>query len=419
MPANCCPGGGLERKHDSATRPERLDFLKARFRVGSAGQLKLTIMRKLSRAVTILGPLSLGAALLTACSTGPGNLRIHEVTLSGGANERLAWVYGTLSGGSSSVKLGGAAVDLRAQVQDALATPGSLSVNGQATYKVSTPATTPKLSVTRTAAGLFNVTPANGAALSAVYYTDGKSWWKLNGVSGTTSAQSWAGLRGAGQLTDDEGDALGRALAGQGSLAVAVLSETLQPLAAEPKPTEWRGTALYILPGIQTVPDATTGTTGSVTMNPNSSDGTFGSPVPAPTAPSTPLTPASSGFSEVARGTNATVQTFTVQAATTSAQLQAIYALAYGRQTGMPTPISLNNETAVAVFMGQRNTGGYSVNVLRAVPSGNTLTVTVSLKSPQPGMLTTQALTSPWVLVKVPGVYSTVTVVDSEGKPLR
>ncbi|WP_135227583.1 protease complex subunit PrcB family protein [Deinococcus fonticola] len=374
-----------------------------------------TVKSRLSLAV-----MALGTALLAGCTaTGPSNLRVHEVALSGGANQRIAWVYGTLSGPSSSLKLNGNTLEVRPQVQDDLSTPGSLSVNGKATYQVNTASSAQKLSVTRDASGRFNVTAMNSASLLAVYYTDGTNWWKLNGLSGPVGAVPTSGLRGAGQLTDDEGDALARALDGQGSLAVAVLNENPTPLSVEPKPTEHRMTSLYVLPGIRTT---TGGTTGTVTMNPDSSNtgssntgsSNTGSSNTGNSRPSGPA----AGFTEVARGANARVDDPTVRIATTTAELGEIYRLAYGNQSSPPTPTPLNNETAVAVFIGQRTTGGYGVRVERVVASGGTLNVTVAIQAPQAGMITTQALTSPWVLVKVPGLFTQVNVVDTAGQPL-
>lgn len=354
-------------------------------------------MRVPSKGRVASGLMLVGTGLLVGCSmNGPSNLKIHEVALSGGTNERIVWVYGSLTGGRGSVKLGDTAVDLRPQVEDTLATPGSLSVNGKATYRLATASTDQKISVMRDTAGMFTISPMNGVSVAAVYYTDGQSWSKLTSTFGRTSASPSEGLRGAGQLTDDEGDALGRALRGQGALAVAVLNEPAPTLAVEPTPTESRRTALYVLPGVQTVSaSSSTGTTGTVTMTPNASN-----------------------FTELARGTNATASDFAVMTATTPAQLRNLYAVAYGRQTSQPAAPALGNETVVAIFMGQRSSGGYGVDVNSVNASSGTLTLTVTLKTPGAGLLTTQALTSPWVMVKVPGTYSVVRVVDSSGKTL-
>ncbi|SMB91366.1 protease complex subunit PrcB family protein [Deinococcus hopiensis] len=351
---------------------------------------------------TLTAALALSAALLSGCSmTGSGQLRVHEALLYGGTQERIAWIYGNMgSGTASSVKLGGAALDLRAQVQDRLAVPGTLSVNGKATYRLPTSALPPKLSLVRDTAGLFDVNFSHG--VQAIYYTDGRTWTRLNGTSGRgVRGTGVTGLRDAGRLTVDEAEALGSALLGQGPLAVAVLNEGEVPdgpLTVEPAPSEYRRTALYVLPGILTV-----SALGGVT-----------SPAPTPT-PGGRVS-----FSQVASGTNASVTEADVQVATTQAAARALLGLAYGRQTGIPSvPTLSGNETLVGVFLGQRSTGGYSVGVTDVSAQGGILTVTVSLQAPGAGSITTQALTTPWTVIRVPGIYRDVRVVDPQGRPVR
>ncbi len=358
---------------------------------------------------SLLTLVGLSAALLTACNgQGPSNLKVHEVALYGGTQQRVVWVYGSLgSSGSSSVKLGGAAVELRPQVPDALALPGTLSVGGQATYRVPTPAAPQKLSVTRGTDGLFNVTPLNGASLAAVYYTDGASWTRLGASSGALSGavggSASSGLRGAGQLTDAEADALSRVLAAQGPLTVAVLNDPVPGLSAEPTPSESLRTSLYVLPG-----RVEAATTATVTTTPAST----------PTSPQGgQMTGQAVNFTEVASGNNAAATAPKVQLATTPEQARALYALAYGRQSSVPAAPTLEaGRSLVGVFLGQRSTGGYGVRVTGTELSGSTLTVRVTVSSPRPGMLTTQALTSPWTIVNVAGRPSQLVVVDDSGQ---
>lgn len=351
---------------------------------------------------TLTAALVLGAGLLAGCSvTGPGNLRVHEVLLYGATQERIVWVYGSLSGGAqSSVRLGGQAVELRAQVPDPLALAGTLSVDGKATYRLPTAAVSPKLSVTRDTRGRFDI--SFNEAGGTVYYTDGRTWTRLNagagrGVSGTPVS----GLRGAGHLTDAEVAVLSAALLGQGPLAVAVLNEATvpdAPLTVEPAPGEYRRTALYLLPGVRTV-----AASESV-------------PVPTPTPPPGGRV----NFTVLASGTNASVTASAVQVATTQAAVNALYSRAYGRQTGIPDAPSLTgNDTVVGVFLGQRPTGGYGVRVTGASSQGGVLTLTVAVTAPGPGSLTTQALTSPWTIVRVPGSYREVRVLDAGGRPFE
>lgn len=378
-------------------------FLKVPFSPWSDTVLKLGAMTKI-----LFLALGGGAGLLSACGmTGPGNLRVHEALLYGGTQERITWVYGQLGSGQSSLKLGGQIVDLRPAVQDPLAVAGSLSVNGKATYRTPTTPLGQKLSLTRGTDGLFTVTPNAGARLQAVYYTDGASWQKLSGTSGVVRGAAVRGLQGAGQLTDDEAAALGQALQNQGALAVAVLEDAAPdaPLTVEPRPAEHLVTALYVLPGVRTV--------SSVRLSP------VPAPIaPAPTAPTPPVAGGRVTVNELARGNNAAVSSFTVQVATTQAAANALYAQAYGRQTSVPAAPGVSGSTLVGVFLGQRTTGGYSVQVTGASVNGSALTLTVHVTSPGPGSITTQALTSPWTIVRVPGTFTQVAVVDERGRPL-
>ncbi|GGS32314.1 hypothetical protein GCM10008961_25090 [Deinococcus knuensis] len=359
----------------------------------------------------LLGAALLGVSLLSACTmSAPGNLRVHEALLYGGAQERIVWVYGTLGQGStqSSVKLGANTAELRAQVTDDLALTGTLSVNGKATYRSATSVTTQKLSVTRRTDGTFNVTPLSGARLSAVYFTDGQTWTKLNGTSGTVTGTRSEGLGGAGQLSRDEGAALGRALLGQGPLAVGVLDSTDipdAPLSVEPAPTEYQRTALYVLPNVTTQTPVTPTRPG------------------LPTTPGTPPTATLPGdavtFTELASGTQASETASATRVARTSSEARTLYAAAYARQTGAPTPPTLNGSTLIGVFLGQRATGGYGVKVTGASVSGGVLTLVVQVRAPAPNSFTTQAITSPWTIVQVPGTFTQVRVVDSAGQPLQ
>ncbi|PNY82616.1 protease complex subunit PrcB family protein [Deinococcus koreensis] len=356
----------------------------------------------------------LTAGLLSGCSmTGPGQLKVHEALLYGGTQERVVWVYGTLGGSSSSLRLGGQTVELRAQVSDPVAVPGTLSVNGKATYRLPTTAMGPKIAVTSSAAGTFDVR-ASDSSVAAVYYTDGARWTRLAGVNGRVGGQAVAGLDGAGNLNAAEATALSRALLGQGPLAVAVLAESNlpdAPLAVEPAAQEYLRTGLYILPNVVSLPVVP----GAVVPSP-------GRPVPPKPAPAPVPTPPTPGarvnVTELASGTQASVQTFGVQLATTQAEASALYARAYGRQTGVPEAARVGSSTIVGVFLGQRATGGYGIRVLGASASGGVLTLTVQVRAPAPGAITTQALTSPWTLVRVDGAFTRVNVVDERGQPL-
>jgi hypothetical protein len=63
--------------------------------------------------------------------------------------------------------------------------------------------------------------------------------------------------------------------------------------------------------------------------------------------------------------------------------------------------IPWSRESVIAVFAGQKPTGGYSVAVREIRQEGNDLVVLVEETRPGPGDIVTQALTHPWAMVTV------------------
>jgi hypothetical protein len=230
----------------------------------------------------------------------------------------------------------------------------------------------------------------------AAYATDGQRWTRLSGTAGTVGTAPVTALRGAGNLTEPEADALGAALLHRGPLYVAVLAEGAlpdAPLTVTPTPATSRRTGLYVA--------APSGST------------------PAPGAPEPGATTGEHvTYTELGSGTNARATDASIQVASTPAEIAAVYAQAYGRQSGSPVPPPVEGGTVVGIFLGQKPTGGYGVRVLQVSAQGAVLTVTVQLRSPGPGTITTQALTSPWTLIRVSGTYPDVRVVDQLGQPL-
>ncbi len=68
--------------------------------------------------------------------------------------------------------------------------------------------------------------------------------------------------------------------------------------------------------------------------------------------------------------------------------------------------IDFGRDMVVAVFLGTRPTAGYGVEVVDAAQDGGGIVVRYRETRPQPGMMTAQVLTSPYVIVaitKAPG----------------
>jgi hypothetical protein len=67
-----------------------------------------------------------------------------------------------------------------------------------------------------------------------------------------------------------------------------------------------------------------------------------------------------------------------------------------------PTPIvDFNREMVVGIFLGEKRTGGYEVEIVRTEQRDSLLYFYYREKSPPPGAMVTQALTQPFHLVKI------------------
>lgn len=88
-----------------------------------------------------------------------------------------------------------------------------------------------------------------------------------------------------------------------------------------------------------------------------------------------------------------------VQALRTTEQWRAFW-----QQVGREPPQALDvgREMAVAIFLGERNTGGYGAEIVGARVLEGPLVIVYRESSPAPGAMVTQALTSPWAVAILP-----------------
>ncbi|MBX3144055.1 MAG: protease complex subunit PrcB family protein [Trueperaceae bacterium] len=182
-------------------------------------------------------------------------------------------------------------------------------------------------------------------------------------------------LRGLGELTNHEADALANALeAMRRPFALVELPRDVVPQRAVDGLDEHRRSAFYIQLDIPT--DA----------------GAFVPP------------PSQLIWETVASGNQATsIREARYQMIQTRDQLISLWAAAHSAQLQQPAlpEVFLERETIVGIFLGQRSSGGYSVSVVDVVEERGDLYIDVRLTVPGRGDFTTQALTSPWTLVKV------------------
>jgi hypothetical protein len=74
-----------------------------------------------------------------------------------------------------------------------------------------------------------------------------------------------------------------------------------------------------------------------------------------------------------------------------------------------PRPaVDFSKEMVLGVFMGSRNTAGFSVEILSATDENGVLTVRYHETVPAKGAITAQVITSPYQLVTVPRTAATV-----------
>ena len=70
--------------------------------------------------------------------------------------------------------------------------------------------------------------------------------------------------------------------------------------------------------------------------------------------------------------------------------------------------VDFDQHMVLAVFMGERRTGGYRVQVEQVTREGDGLRVSVRMTAPGPNCMTTQALTQPYQVVRLPMVDGAV-----------
>lgn len=89
---------------------------------------------------------------------------------------------------------------------------------------------------------------------------------------------------------------------------------------------------------------------------------------------------------------------------TTNDQYQSLMSEVYKNLDQMPRipVVDFNKNSVVAVFIGERSNGGYMVSIDSINESSKNIHVNIIESTPGPNCITTQALTRPFTLVKIP-----------------
>jgi hypothetical protein len=104
-------------------------------------------------------------------------------------------------------------------------------------------------------------------------------------------------------------------------------------------------------------------------------------------------------FTELARGDHSDVSRRANFLITSSSELSQLWKM-IDSQSEKPT-IDFTKNTVVALFMGTKPTGGYSIEVTR-VSDGEKRTVSALLKTPGGSCIVDQVVTNPYQIVSVP-----------------
>ena len=102
----------------------------------------------------------------------------------------------------------------------------------------------------------------------------------------------------------------------------------------------------------------------------------------------------------IAQGRTSNIEETRQAIVRTEAEWEALWKLHAAPQS--PPPVDFATSMVAAVFLGTRPTGGYSVAITGTRRDGDTLVVEFAERRPAPDAILTQALTSPFHIVKLP-----------------
>jgi hypothetical protein len=110
-------------------------------------------------------------------------------------------------------------------------------------------------------------------------------------------------------------------------------------------------------------------------------------------------------FHTVGKGSRSGVRAFRQSVVRTQAEWEMLWQRHTSAETNLSPPPALdfNKEIAVAIFLGEKPTGGFAVEIVRVERIGDELVINYKEASPAPGAIVTQALTQPFHIVRIDG----------------
>jgi len=158
---------------------------------------------------------------------------------------------------------------------------------------------------------------------------------------------------------------------------------------------------------------------GTGTSSGSSGSPTAPAPPAAPTNPATPVTtpPAQEkpvaqvevlSYATLQKGTYSGVTERMAVVVTDEQAWQKLWQQHASRAVPAPPApaVDFSKESVLVVYMGEKNSGGYSIEVTGVQKENGKLAVSVRQTSPGPGTMTTMALTQPFHMVRIPKVQA-------------
>ena len=107
-------------------------------------------------------------------------------------------------------------------------------------------------------------------------------------------------------------------------------------------------------------------------------------------------------FSNVELGVSSGIRDPTRVVVRTSREWLLVWAR-HARSVGavVPPPVDFSRDMVVGVFMGERDTGGYQIEITGVERTAEVLRVQYRVREPEPGAVLTQALTQPFHLIRL------------------
>ncbi|MEX2536469.1 MAG: protease complex subunit PrcB family protein [Trueperaceae bacterium] len=323
--------------------------------------------------------LALLPLLLMAACVPEGQPRLHEIVLYGSENQRLSYLYGsptTLMLGDEEVVLERAA----GNESDPLVIGEALAINESPYLRERLAPLDAEPSEVRSLARSSDLRVEVNEDTGPIVYYDGRMWFTLlgDGRAGVDTRvvprPRIGGLRGLGELTRAEADALTRYLEQGGQVAVTILDDVPAVRREADGVSEYLRTGLFLQRDFATAPAAARPSRQELVWE------VMGQGAQAV------------GFEE---------QSFLL--VEDSSALLNLWNRAYGSQLQVPPvpEVAFERETVVALFLGTKPTGGYGLEVERVSLEQGELIVDVRMSQPSADAFTTQALTSPWVMVRI------------------